>query len=105
MTPNMNTIDIFRLFSLSKEFQYIPIRENEKEELKKFVERVPIPVKGSLDEPSSKINILLQAYISRFKMDGFDINADTVYVSQNAGRIMRALFEISLKKGWAMLAD
>jgi pre-mRNA-splicing helicase BRR2 len=105
MKPHMNTIDIFRLFSLSKEFQYIPIRENEKLELIKFVERVPIPVKGSLDEPSSKINILLQAYISRFKMDGFDINADTVYVSQNAGRIMRALFEISLKKGWALLAD
>jgi pre-mRNA-splicing helicase BRR2 len=34
-------------------------------------------------------------------MDGYDINADTVYVSQNAGRIMRALFEISLRKGWA----
>lgn len=67
----------------------------------KFVERVPIPVKGSLDEPSTKINILLQAYISRFKMDGYDINADMVYVSQNAGRIMRALFEIALRKNWA----
>lgn len=55
----MNTIDLFRLFALSKEFQYIPIRENEKLELIKFVERVPIPVKGSLDEPSTKINILL----------------------------------------------
>jgi pre-mRNA-splicing helicase BRR2 len=46
----------------------------------KFVERVPIPVKGSLDEPATKINILLQAYISRFKMDGFDICCDMVYV-------------------------
>ncbi len=71
----------------------------------KFVERVPIPVKGSLDEPSTKINILLQAYISRFKMDGYDINADMVYVSQNAGRIMRALFEIALRKNWAQLSE
>lgn len=101
----MNSIDLFRLFSLSKEFQYIPIRENEKSELIKFVERVPIPVKGSLDEPSTKINILLQAYISRFKMDGYDINADTVYVQQNSGRIMRALFEIALRKGWASLSE
>lgn len=80
MKPHMNTIDLFRLFALSKEFQFIPIRENEKLELIKFVERVPIPVKGSLDEPSTKINILLQAYISRFKLDGYDINADMVYV-------------------------
>lgn len=59
MKHHMTSIDLFRLFSLSKEFEYIPIRENEKLELIKFVERVPIPVKGSLDEPSTKINILL----------------------------------------------
>lgn len=59
MKQHMTLIDLFRLFSLSKEFEFIPIRENEKLELVKFVERVPIPVKGSLDEPSTKINILL----------------------------------------------
>jgi pre-mRNA-splicing helicase BRR2 len=77
----MSLIDVFRLFSLSKEFKYIPIRESERLELIKFVEKVPIPVKGTLDEPASKINILLQAYISKFKLDGYDINADMVYVS------------------------
>ena len=66
LKPHMSQIDIFRLFSLSKEFALLPIRENEKLELQKFVERVPIPVKGTLDEPATKINILLQAYISRF---------------------------------------
>jgi pre-mRNA-splicing helicase BRR2 len=55
----MNIIDIFRLFSLSKEFAFIPIRENEKLELQKFIEKVPIPIKGTLDEPSTKVNILL----------------------------------------------
>lgn len=55
----MNLIDIFRLFALSNEFKFVPIRENEKLELQKFVERVPIPVKGTLDEPATKINILL----------------------------------------------
>jgi len=28
-----------------------------------------------------------------------------VYVTQSAGRIMRALFEICLKRGWAQLAE
>ena len=77
----MNLIDIFRLFALSNEFKFVPIRENEKLELQKFVERVPIPVTGTLDEPATKINILLQAYISRFKLEGYDLNSDMVYVT------------------------
>jgi pre-mRNA-splicing helicase BRR2 len=36
------------------------VREEEKLELAKLVERVPIPVKESLDEPTAKINVLLQ---------------------------------------------
>lgn len=31
--------------------------------------------------------------------------ADMQYIQQSANRIMRALFEISVKKGWAALAD
>jgi pre-mRNA-splicing helicase BRR2 len=39
-------------------------------ELSKLLERVPIPIKESVDEPSAKINALLQAYISGLKLDG-----------------------------------
>ena len=59
LKETMNIIDVFRLFSLSKEFAFIPIRDSERLELQKFIDRVPIPVKGSLDEPATKINILL----------------------------------------------
>lgn len=31
--------------------------------------------------------------------------SDMVYVTQSAGRLMRCLFEICLKRGWAGLAD
>ena len=105
LKPHMNTIDLFRLFALSKEFENIPIRENEKVELQKFIDRVPIPVKGGMEETATKINILLQAYIARFRLEGYDLNADMVYVNQSASRIMRALFEMALKKGWAQLAE
>ena len=104
LKPTMGMIDVFRLFSLSNEFTLIPIRENEKLELNNFIEKVPIPVKGSIEEPATKINVLLQIYISKFKTEGYDLNADMVYVTQSAGRIMRALFEIALKKGWSQLA-
>ena len=39
-------------------------------ELAKLLERVPIPIKESVDEPAAKINVLLQAYISNLKLDG-----------------------------------
>jgi pre-mRNA-splicing helicase BRR2 len=105
LRPHMNVIDVLRLFALSKEFQFIPVRENEKLELQKLVDRVPIPVKGALEEAATKINILLQAHISRFKLEGYDLNSDMVYVTQSAGRIFRCLFEISIKRGWAQLSE
>ena len=104
LKPQMSTIDLFRIFSLSSEFQYIPLRQEEKPELAKLMESVPIPVKGSPDEPTSKINVLLQAYISKSRLEGFALNSDMAYVTQSAGRIMRGLFEIFLKRSWAEIA-
>eukprot|EP00429_Kryptoperidinium_foliaceum_P049989 CAMPEP_0176116146 /NCGR_PEP_ID=MMETSP0120_2-20121206/58331_1 /TAXON_ID=160619 /ORGANISM="Kryptoperidinium foliaceum, Strain CCMP 1326" /LENGTH=2173 /DNA_ID=CAMNT_0017450395 /DNA_START=42 /DNA_END=6563 /DNA_ORIENTATION=+ len=104
LKPMMSDIELLRLFSLSNEFKYIPVREEEKVEMAKLVERVPVPVKGGTDEPSSKVNVLLQAYISKLKLDGFALLSDMVYVQQSAGRIMRAIFEICLRRGWAALA-
>lgn len=99
--PSITTIELFRVFSQSAEFKYIPVRQDEKIELAKLLQRVPIPVKESIEEPMAKINVLLQAYISRLKLDGLALMADMVYVTQSAGRILRAIFEITLQKGWA----
>ncbi|GCB24855.1 pre-mRNA-splicing factor brr2 [Aspergillus awamori] len=102
--PSITPIELFRIFALSDEFKYIPVRQDEKLELAKLLGRVPVPVKEGIDEPHSKINVLLQAYISRLKLEGLALMADMVYVTQSAGRILRALFEISLKKGWSSVA-
>jgi pre-mRNA-splicing helicase BRR2 len=101
-----------------------------------LLERVPIPVKESVEEPAAKINVLLQAYISQLKLEGkptrarsywyslslflgFALVADMVFVQQSAGRyalpcfplsyiltpvasILRAIYEICLKRGWAV---
>ena len=47
---------------------------------------MPIPVKESVEEPAAKINVLLQAYISQLKLEGFALVADTVYVTQLGGQ-------------------
>ena len=104
LKPNLSEIELFRVFSLSGEFRHIGIREEEKLELNKLMERVPIPIKESIKETSAKVNILLQAYISQLKLEGFALMAD-MYVTQSAMRLIRALFEIVLHRGWAQLAD
>lgn len=104
LRPTMSTLELFRVFALSNEFKLIPVRQDEKLELSKLLERVPIPVKESVEEPAAKINVLLQAYISQLKLDGFALVADMVFVQQSAGRIMRAMYEICLKRGWAIPA-
>ncbi|KAG6378229.1 hypothetical protein JVT61DRAFT_13929 [Boletus reticuloceps] len=118
----MSTLELFRVFALSNEFkllpvsipqnscqidlqEYLKVRQEEKLELAKLLERVPTPVKESIDEPAAKINVLLQAYISQLKLEGFALVADTVFMQQSAGRILRAMFEICLKRGWAMPAQ
>uniref|UniRef100_A0A8C6VLA8 U5 small nuclear ribonucleoprotein 200 kDa helicase n=1 Tax=Naja naja TaxID=35670 RepID=A0A8C6VLA8_NAJNA len=91
LKPTLSEIELFRVFSLSSEFKNITVREAEE-----FRE---------LKSTSLKINVLLQAFISQLKLEGFALMADMVYVTQSAGRLMRAIFEIVLNRGWAQLTD
>ena len=104
LQPQISPIELFRVFALSEEFKFIPVRSEEKLELAKLLARVPIPVKEGIEEPQAKINVLLQAYISRLGLEGLAMMADMVYVTQSAGRILRAMFEICLKRGWSSVA-
>ncbi|ODV96691.1 hypothetical protein PACTADRAFT_48513 [Pachysolen tannophilus NRRL Y-2460] len=96
-------IDILRIFAQSGEFKYIPVRQEEKMEVSKLLEKAPIPIKEAAADPLAKINVLLQSYISRLKLDGFALVADMVYIVQSAGRLLRAIYEIALKKKWSAL--
>lgn len=105
LKPHLSEIELLRVFALSGEFKNLSVREEEKLELQKLTERVPIPVKENVEESTAKTSILLQAYISQLKLEGFALMADMVYVTQSAGRLLRAMFEIVLTRGWAQLAD
>ena len=105
LKPTISEIELFRVFSLSSEFQFLTVRDEEKIELQKLMERVPIPIKESIDEPSAKVNVLLQAFVSQLKLDGFALMCDMTHVNQSAGRLMRAIFEIVLSRGWAQLTE
>ena len=84
--------------------KFCGVRAEEKVELARLLERVPIPVKESLDEPSAKINVLLQAHISGMSLEGLSLMSDMVYVTQSAARLFRAMYEVALRRGWSALA-
>ncbi|XP_006881253.1 PREDICTED: activating signal cointegrator 1 complex subunit 3 [Elephantulus edwardii] len=93
--------DIFAIVSKAEEFDQIKVREEEIEELDALLNNYcELTAPGGVENNYGKINILLQTYISRGEMDSFSLISDSAYVAQNAGRIVRALFEIALRKRW-----
>ncbi|GAA5976618.1 hypothetical protein JCM5350_006700 [Sporobolomyces pararoseus] len=101
--PTMSEADILGLIASSVEFAQIQVRENEVDELKAMMESdsCPCQVRGGTDSSAGKVNILLQAFISRAGVEDFALISDMGYVSQNAARIVRALLDIALARRWA----
>ncbi|SMN21670.1 similar to Saccharomyces cerevisiae YER172C BRR2 RNA-dependent ATPase RNA helicase (DEIH box) [Maudiozyma saulgeensis] len=101
LSENASLMDILGIFSLSDEFKYFTIRPEEVREIHELFSRVPIPIKSEIEEASTKVNVLLQAYISNLKLEGFALHADMVFIQQSAGRLIRAMYELCLKKKWS----
>ncbi|XP_053237514.1 activating signal cointegrator 1 complex subunit 3 isoform X1 [Podarcis raffonei] len=93
--------DILAIVSKAEEFEQIKVREEEIEELEALLgDFCELPAPGGVENSYGKINILLQTYVSRGEMDSFSLISDSAYVAQNAARIVRALFEVALRKRW-----
>lgn len=105
LKPWMSEMDVLRVFAGSGEFKFVPVRQEEKMEVAKLADKCPIPIKENASDPLAKVNVLLQTYISRLKLDGFALMADMVYVTQSAGRLLRAIHQICVRKKWAQLAS
>ncbi|XP_065652394.1 activating signal cointegrator 1 complex subunit 3 isoform X2 [Hydra vulgaris] len=103
--PVMDVGEIFSVVSKAHEFNQIKVREDEVIELEEHLnESCVTPVKGGTDTEYGKVNILLQTYVSKAQLESFSLISDMSYVAQNATRIVRALFEISLQNNWAIMA-
>lgn len=103
MQPFSTEADILKMIAMSGEFDNIQSRDNESKELTRMRDNesvVPCQVKGGIDQPQTKTNILLQAFISKAQPEDFALTNDLNYVAQQAGRICRALFMIALNRRW-----
>jgi activating signal cointegrator complex subunit 3 len=87
------------------EFENIRVRNEELDEMDRLEkEFCPLDCLAPVEEFSGKCNVLLQSYISKARVTSFTLISDTNYIASNAGRVARALFEMSIKKGNASAA-
>jgi antiviral helicase SLH1 len=102
MNPHASDADALAMVSMSGEFDQVQSRDTEEKELSALQEEgfVVTEVKGGVGTPHGKTNVLLQAHISRARLEDFTLVSDTNYITQNAARIARALFMIALNRRW-----
>lgn len=107
LKEHMTWGDVLAMMSLSSEFENIMVREEELPELEALIRSGAIPhaPKGGVENKQGKANILIQAFISRARVDSFSLTADLMYVASNAPRIARALFEIVARRKWSAASD
>jgi activating signal cointegrator complex subunit 3 len=92
---------VLHAVSCASEFDQMRARQEEAEELDSLKKMACcVRVKGGNDSREGKVNILLQAFISRASIRISDLS----YVVQSSTRLLRALFEVSLRKGLPSLS-
>uniref|UniRef100_A0AAF5PWB9 U5 small nuclear ribonucleoprotein 200 kDa helicase n=1 Tax=Wuchereria bancrofti TaxID=6293 RepID=A0AAF5PWB9_WUCBA len=98
---------ILSLIASATEFDQIKVREEEMMELEELVQTsCPLRLKrGALATVPGKINCLIQAHISRAFIGSYSLVSESMFIQQNCDRLCRAMFEITLRKGWAQAAN
>ena len=104
LTSHLNHSEALDVLCSSAEFEQLKVRPEELPEIDELKKHVSIQIKGAVENTAGKVNALLQNYINKRPVKSFTLQSDTNYVAQNAARITRALFEITLKRGWSSMA-
>ena len=112
---SMREGDFLHIVCCAQEFENVKVRPDELEEVDRLMNNkkdntCPLSVAAPIEEFSGKCCVLLQTYVSNVPNHGnhgtksFTLISDTNYISANAGRVARALFEMCLKRNMAPAA-
>ncbi|KAL6011995.1 activating signal cointegrator 1 complex subunit [Asimina triloba] len=105
LVRHMNDSEVISMVAHSSEFENIAVRDEEQNELENLVRHsCPADVKGGPSNKHGKVSILIQLYMSRGSLDSFSLISDAAYISASLARIMRALFEMCLRRGWCEMS-
>lgn len=101
----MTEPQILTMMSMAQEFQQLKVRDEEIEELDDLThDYCEVAAMGGAANLHGKVNILMQTYLSRGQVKSFSLISDLSYITQNAVRIVRALFTIELHRNNSILA-
>ncbi|XP_041983109.1 activating signal cointegrator 1 complex subunit 3 isoform X1 [Aricia agestis] len=96
---------VLEMLTRCSDFQQLKVRKEELTELWSLKDQYcELRIEDAPEDIHWKINILLQTYLSRGRVNASSLQSDLNYISQNAVRIVRALFEITLRKNNAYMA-
>ena len=107
LKPLMSEGEVLDMVAHASEFDQVAVREEEMPELERLAagSLVPHAVRsGGVATREGKVNVLIQAYISKARLTSFSLTSDGNYVASNLARILRALFELALRRGAPGLA-
>eukprot|EP00871_Galdieria_phlegrea_P004924 jgi/Galph1/5432/GphlegSOOS_G4003.1 len=103
LRPDLMDSEALQILCKADEFDTVKFRDDEFPELQMLAkQKCPIHLTGSFE--SSKVNILLQSYISRATIQTSALVSDTNFIIQNSTRLTRALLEIVLGRAWPSLS-
>lgn len=102
--PIMTEAEILAMITHAQEFNQLKVRDDEMKELDKLMGQCEMVVKGGVENVHGKVNILLQTYLSKIRVNTASLISDLAYVTQNTVRITRALFEIMLRRNNSIMA-
>ncbi|KNC51125.1 activating signal cointegrator 1 complex subunit 3 [Thecamonas trahens ATCC 50062] len=108
LRPGLDLPAVLVLLAKCAEFEQIKVRADEAGELATLAAKfcpVKLPRGLAKDDPTFKVLVLLQTHISGGRPRTFSLISDTYYVTQNGSRLVRGLFDMSLKRGFVDLAD
>lgn len=79
----MTDSEIMNLISNAQEFQQLKVRDDEMDELDNLTkDNCELEVMGGSENLHGKVNILMQTYLSRGKIDSFSLISDQAYIIQ-----------------------
>ncbi|PAA64041.1 hypothetical protein BOX15_Mlig030796g1, partial [Macrostomum lignano] len=102
LLPNEKVLSVV---SKSKEFEQVKVREEELPELDQAVHNSCQFSTGGVENSEGKVSALLQVYIDRQSIETASLVSDQAYVVQNCSRVVQALFEYCMRKGWPQAAS
>eukprot|EP00917_Polyrhabdina_sp_WS-2016_P026359 GHVP01056616.1.p1 GENE.GHVP01056616.1~~GHVP01056616.1.p1 ORF type:complete len:2004 (+),score=344.28 GHVP01056616.1:435-6014(+) len=105
LSPDTTDEGILELLSSAKEFENLQVRKEEVDELMFMKAQLKNVTGIAMGDPASqetKISILIQCFLARQQVRMQSLISDFNYVSQNAPRLVRALFELSLTRSFEL---